>query len=96
MTSAGMAATCATYNSNLRVVWGSGHGHFPHNSKTSEPGLYLDKKRCLSLNAETKVQLVGSKQNLNEPHCEDLSLTIKLETVQISNVIQDLGVWLES
>jgi len=42
------------------------------------------------------VLLVGSRHNLTKLADEDLSLTIGLETVQPSDVVRDLGVWLDS
>jgi len=41
------------------------------------------------------VLLVGSRHNLTELADEDLSLTIGLETVLPSDVVRDLGVWLD-
>ena len=40
--------------------------------------------------------LVGSKYNLAKLSNEDLSFTIGLETVQTSDAVRDLGVWLDS
>ena len=39
---------------------------------------------------------VGSKHNLTKLSNDDLSFIIGLETVQPSNVVRDLGVWLDS
>ena len=48
------------------------------------------------LNAnKTEVLLVGSRHNLTELADEDLSLTIGLETVLPSDVVRDLGVWVD-
>ena len=43
-----------------------------------------------------EVLLVGSRHNLTKLANEDLSFTIRLETVQPSDVVRDLGVWLDS
>ena len=40
--------------------------------------------------------LVGSRHNLAKLADDDLSLTIGSETVQPSDVVRDLGVWLDS
>jgi len=54
-------------------------------------------QRRLQLNAnKTEVLLVGSKHNLTKLSNEDLSFTIGVETVQPSDVVRDLGVWLDS
>ena len=54
-------------------------------------------QRRLQLNAnKTEVLLVGSKHNLTKLSNEDLSFTIGLETVQPSDAVRDLGVWLDS
>jgi len=54
-------------------------------------------QRRLQLNAnKTKVLLVGSKHKLTKLSNEDLSFTIGLETVQPSDAVRDLGVWLDS
>ena len=42
-----------------------------------------------------EVLLVGSRHNLTKLANEDLSLIIGLETVQPSDVIRDVGVWLD-
>jgi len=44
---------------------------------------------------QTFVLVVGSKHNLTKLSNEDLSFTIGLETVQPSDVVRDLGVWLD-
>ena len=52
-------------------------------------------QRRLQLNAnKTEVLLVGSRHNLAKLADDDLSLTIGLETA--SDVVRDLGVWLDS
>ena len=54
-------------------------------------------QRRLQLKAnKTEVLLVGSRHNLAKLADDDLSLTIGLETVQPSDVVRDLGVWLDS
>jgi len=54
-------------------------------------------QRRLQLNAnKTEVLPVGSKHNLTKRSNEDLSFTIGLETVQPSDAVCDLGVWLDS
>ena len=54
-------------------------------------------QRRLQLNAnKTEVLPVGSKHNLTKRSNEDLSFTIGLETVQPSDAVRDLGVWLDS
>jgi len=39
--------------------------------------------------------LVGARYNLTKLVGEDLSLTVGLETVQPSDVVHNLGVWLD-
>ena len=54
-------------------------------------------KRRLQLNAsKTKALLVGSEYNHAKLAGEDVSLTIGMETIQPSDVVCDLGVWLDS
>ena len=56
---------------------------------------YAQRRLQLNVN-KTEVLLVGSKHNLTKLSNEDISFTIGLETVQPSNVVRDLGVWLDS
>ena len=54
-------------------------------------------KRLLQLNASKTEELsVGSKYNLIKLADEDVSLTIGVETIQPSDVVRDLSVWLDS
>jgi len=54
-------------------------------------------QRRLQLNAnKTEVLSVGSRRNLTKLANEDLSLTIALKTVQPSDVVRDVDVWLYS
>ena len=54
-------------------------------------------KRRLQLNAsKTEALLVGSKYNHVKLAGEVVSLIIGMETIQPSDVVRDLGVWLDS
>jgi len=44
----------------------------------------------------TEALLVGLRHNLTKLAGEDLSLTIGMETIQLSDVVRDLGVLLDS
>ena len=70
---------------------------YRHLSECTANFLMWCAKRLLQLNASKTEELsVGSKYNLIKLADEDVSLTIGMETIQPSDVVRDLGVWLDS